>query len=119
MFNLGDMAQIQNQNIWKKFYREGIRVLERTRVRFPARIYRLGSVFKKMEMYDDSRKWFKILLRKPEAVEFYGGAHFHLGEISMIENKQNSAEYYLKKCLEYTPDHQKALDYLSSLEKRA
>jgi len=77
-------------------------------------LYHIASLYKKLEDYKRSKKWFNKLIRNTKDNSLKGGAYFHLGEIELWEGNRKKAIQFFKECLIFMPEHKKAKFYIEN-----
>ena len=114
---LGDISRSRGQGDWKEFYKKGLAVFKKLRRKSEQELYRMASVYKKLEDFPRSKYYFKRLLARTNSGRLVGGACFHLGEMSYMEKRYKKAGEYFLRCLGLIPQHREASRYLDTLKK--
>lgn len=82
--------------------------------------YKIASLNKKVGNLERSRTCFLQLERllsngKKDQKALLTGVYFHLGEVYHLKSDKDKARFYLDRCLQLNPLHQKAAQYLKQL----
>jgi len=116
----GDIAKKQGGKNWKECYRKAIDLFSRQRNKSHRDVYRIASLYKQIQRFEDSERWFKKLVKRREELEdeLASGVYFHLGDIYFREKREKGkAKRCFLKTLELNPRHRKAGEYLAEIEE--
>ncbi|MBN2144011.1 MAG: glycosyltransferase [Candidatus Aureabacteria bacterium] len=80
----------------------------------PLFLYRTASCYQKMGNSSCALRWFEKVLHHSSSSNLKAGACYHLGEILMHSDRRLAMKYFTK-CLNLSPDHQKAKRNLEAI----
>lgn len=104
-YYLGEIAPLINQKDQEYFFRQSMKWIRARREKTDYDIYRLASLYKRLNRLGQAKRLFLRLLNAPLQYQYAGGVYFHLGEICYIEKRYEDAVMLLEKCLDIIPDH--------------
>lgn len=115
-YYLAEIFEAEQEPDWISYLQKALEVLRRKDELSAADEYRIASFHKRLGGSAEARRWFKRVLENVSAESgLIGGSYFHLGEISLQENRRVQAKECFEKCLELIPDHQKSARLLEGL----
>ena len=82
-------------------------------------LYILASRYKLTGKKRKAEEYFRYIAQSDVLISdgLRGGAYFHLGELMLKQRRRNIARQYFQECLLRIPDHNKACEYLSQIDK--
>lgn len=110
-FLLGDILQERGDGSWRDRYRDGLRILEGKRNKKVTDIYKIASLYKRLEDFDRAGELFLGLIEKTSHFHTLSGIYFHLGEMAYRREQFSTAAGYFEKCIGINPYHAKAREY--------
>ncbi|MCP5049798.1 MAG: glycosyltransferase [bacterium] len=117
LFLQAERARVANIRSWKSYYRRALRLISTMEKKTGQDLYRMASIYKRLELYSVSAKYFKEVIHATGDTILQSGAYFHLGEIEMSHGKGNTGEAkkMFEEALTLNPLHQKAREYLNEI----
>lgn len=114
---LGDIFEIKRSGSGKPYYQKVISILGQRKKKNHLEIYRLGSLYKRLGNHQEAYRWFGKLIKQFPLYTMLAGAHFHLGELYLLDKDFTNARKMFKRCISVLPEHIKAREYLDTLNK--
>lgn len=109
------IAKKQNKKGWKNYYKKGMELLKKQRIRSELEKYNIASFLKSFDNYPEAEKIFKKLASGAKETHLRAGACFHLGEMAREQKDLPRAKTMFEKTRALMPSHKKASDYLKDL----
>ncbi len=102
---------------WRDDLETSVRLLARKRGKSAVEIYRMASIYKRLNHRTKAVAGFKRVIGTADNVGLLSGSYFHLGELALFRRRTRQAHEYFICCMEYNPMHQKAAAYLDELKE--
>lgn len=115
-FYLGEIAEKNSQKNSHSYFLKSIAALLSIKEKTDYHIYRLASLYKRINQFKQSRKWFNKMLKAPLQYAYAGGIYFHLAEMHFIKHNYKKAHHLFLKCLDIIPHHTRAQQLLQEIE---
>ncbi|MCP4156976.1 MAG: hypothetical protein GY757_55200 [bacterium] len=115
---LGDIGKEQAEKGWERCYQKALLVLENKTTNGNAELYRIASLYKRLNQLKKAGAIFKQVLNQTGDEKLSAGIYFHLGEMAYNEKNSSDATVNFNKCLQLLPQHREAQKYLSQLGKK-
>ena len=93
-------------------------MLEEKKNKKTSDIYKIASLYKRLEDYDRAEALFLQLPAKTSHFHTLSGVYFHLGEIAYRRKQFTAAAGYFEKCIEINPYHAKSKEYLERMTEK-
>lgn len=116
-FYLGEILYQLGDRKYEDYFRESLRLLRTKKGRRDVDVYRIASLYKRLNDWDNAVKWFNKLLEKPRS-DLLVGTYFHLGEICYKKQQLDPAKKMFEKCLDLNPRHERAGHWVTLLNKK-
>jgi tetratricopeptide (TPR) repeat protein len=114
-----DIAQELRRSVPAGILERAAAVVKRIKGKSYAEKYKIASLNKRMGNNEVAEKKFQELINlignKKSFLLFATGAHFHMGELLLEQNRVNDARSMFEKTLHLNSDHRKAKEYLNEI----
>jgi len=117
LIHLGEKYEDKNPSKSNKYYEKALELLTTKRVLNPTDLYRIGSLYKRLNEYEVAVEWFEELLKSDCSPNLKAGAHYHTGEMFAKKKWFKNARTHLETCLQLLPEHKKAKELLTHLQE--
>lgn len=115
-YYLGGLLESQGKNLWRKHLEASNRLLISLEYKSDVQLYRIASVFKRLERMEEAEEWFHKVLKNSGNDEIQSGVLFHLGELSYKKNDLKKCRKYIEQCLKLNPGHKSAQKFLVRMD---